>query len=140
VISSDDHVNRFAAENGMTYSQAFKVVDLKAIERDLMETFRAALAAGRSVVIDRTNMSQKTRRRFLSLVPATHECEAVVFELDPAVLQERLDRRAAETGKAIPPFVIEQMRKSYQPPTTEEGFTRVVFAAIEERPAALPGV
>jgi predicted kinase len=78
------------------------------------------------VVIDRTNMTAKGRKKYLDMVPKNYKKIAVVFNIPDDELQRRLKTRADETGKTIPSFVLENMLKSYQEPTLEE-FDKIIF-------------
>ena len=79
-----------------------------------------------SVIIDQTNMSSKSRRTKLEpFVKAGYTCVSLNFDVPMKTLQERLDKRAAETGKVIPPYVLTQMLSGYTPPTKAEGFTHI---------------
>lgn len=127
VISQDDLVEAYAKQHGLTYTEAFAKADLKAFERQVKQDFAQAIAENRSVILDRTNLSIKSRRAFRAMVPAHYTRIAVAFEIDPLVQEDRLDRRAAATGKMIPMRVIRQMRASYQRPSHEEGFDVIEY-------------
>ncbi|RYD62075.1 MAG: ATP-binding protein, partial [Verrucomicrobiaceae bacterium] len=98
VISQDDLVEKFAAENGMNYTQAFKSANLKDFERQVKQSFVEAIAAGRTIILDRTNLTAKGRRSFLYLIPAHYKKIALVWEVDPLVLEDRLEKRSLSTG------------------------------------------
>jgi predicted kinase len=123
VISSDDLLEAWGNERGLTYSEAFKQADMKSIERQMFAAFEAALLAEKCIIIDRTNMNVKSRNRFLSMVPRKYAKYAVVFTVSREELNKRLDQRP---GKIIPPFVVDSMLASYQEPTNAE-FDKVFF-------------
>lgn len=118
-ISQDDLVEEYAQKHGLTYSEAFKQADLKAFDREVRRRFEEAVKAGRNIILDRTNMTRKSRSFFIRTAK-DHKRIAVVFKSDPAVLDDRLERRARETGKHIPGHVVRQMLKSYQEPIIPE--------------------
>lgn len=126
VISSDDHVDRLAAERGQTYSEAFKdVADaaMKAMEEDVKD----AIAAGKFILWDQTNLNVKARKaKIKRLTDAGYTVHARVFELPEDFRKGLQAKRAKETGKDIPAFVIANMRKSYEAPTHEEGFENII--------------
>lgn len=126
VISSDDMVDAFAEANGLTYSQAWDKINHKEISRTLNARFAEAVGQRRDIVVDMTNMGQKRRKTWLAGVTPDYEKIAVDFQIDDKELQRRLDERAARTGKAIPPFVLKDMARRYDPPSREEGFDRIV--------------
>lgn len=127
VISSDDYIDALAANLGITYSDAFKKADMKEITRVLNNQFDEAIKRGDDIILDRTNMSAKTRRKYLSRMPRNYAKVAVVFNVGRELLDRRLADRAAATGKHIPKNVVDDMIKSYDEPTTSE-FDRVVQA------------
>lgn len=126
IHSLDDLIDQFAAENGMTYSQAWNKFDMKGGSKMLDENFLKAVAAKQDIIIDMTNMSEKSRKGKLKKLTEDYTKSAVVFVVPDNVLQERLKKRAEETGKSIPPFVVNQMARSYQAPTKAE-FDRITY-------------
>lgn len=128
IISSDDLIEDFARENQMTYSEAFHQVDMKAVDRMVRERFLRAISEGRDVLVDRTNMTVKSRNRFLSQLPKHYTRVGVVFEVPRDVLDARIAARAAATGKNIPASVVDHMISTYQEPTASEFSTVIVRA------------
>jgi predicted kinase len=120
VISSDDAIEELAQAQGKTYSETFKTVDFKQIERDMATKMQDAIAQGKDILIDRTNMSRKSRSKWLALIPKTYTKKAVVFRVDRAALQHRLDDRAAKTGKRISGDVVDSMLASFEMPASQE--------------------
>jgi predicted kinase len=120
VVSSDNIIEETAMVRGLTYSEAWNVVDQKWIGRQVNDDFARAIAEGGDIIIDRTSMSKKSRRSWLSRVPKSYQTVAVVFRLDRAILQERLDRRARETGKIIPLQAVDDMLARFEEPDLEE--------------------
>lgn len=129
VISSDDIIEEIAAEQGKTYSEVFSEA-IKVSDKMARERFQAAVRERKDIVLDRTNMSVKSRASFLAGLPKDYRKRAIVFEVSEAVLNERLEKRNA-TGKVIPKSVIESMRASYQTPTDAEGFDTIEFVRSE---------
>lgn len=119
-ISSDDIVDEYAANHGMTYSEAFQAT-VDTADKMVRDRFRAAVAERKNIILDRTNMSKKSRNRFLSNVSKDYRRKAVVFDIDDAVRHERVVARAAATGKHIPYAVVVDMRKQFEEPTTVDG-------------------
>lgn len=120
VVSSDANIEESAMLRGITYSEAWNIVDQKWIARQTNEDFARAIEEDSDIILDRTNMSKKSRRSFLSRLPKTYTKVAVVFRLPRERLQEQLDRRAAETGKFIPPQAIDDMLSRFEEPDLEE--------------------
>jgi predicted kinase len=120
VISQDDLVDAYAEERGLTYSEAFKQAPLKAFAKTVRANFIASIDRKESIMLDRTNLSRKSRAEFLNLVTGDYKKIAIVFTIHPIVLEDRLERRGKATGKVIPHFVIANMRKSFEAPTSAE--------------------
>lgn len=119
-ISSDDLIDAYAAERGLTYSQAHREIDMNALDKQCMAALRVAVARGEDVIIDRTNMRKKPRNRFLSHVSKRYTRVSVLFAVDCEDLRVRLIERQKKTGKHVPFKVAQEMLATYQPPTLED--------------------
>lgn len=126
-VSTDDMIEEYAAEKGLTYSEAWNKVDMKSFNTRFKYAIKAAVEAGQDIIIDRTNMGVKSRRELMKHVTEDYTVHAVVFVVTDAVLKERLKTRAEKTGKVIPEFVLKNMANNYVAPTREEGFTSVTY-------------
>ena len=120
VLSTDDLIEDYAISNGINYNEAFGLIDFSELEKKMFSNMRDAFANSCNVIVDRTNMSVKSRRRFLSNVPKNYNKIAVVFDIEPSLLFQRLNKRAKETGKNIPEKNVMSMIGNYQEPTLEE--------------------
>jgi tRNA uridine 5-carbamoylmethylation protein Kti12 len=125
IFSSDDAIHALAASQGQTYDEAFRDVDFKSIERNLKAEFQDAIRDRRDIIIDRTNLSMKSRRKFLASIPKDYEKVAVVFNVGRELLDRRLADRKAATGMSVPKDVVDDMIKRYEEPTRGEGFDRI---------------
>lgn len=120
VHGTDVIIDNLAKEQGKTYNDIFKTVIEAATNmfwRGL--EFRASL--GVDIIVDRTNMSIKSRSRVMQILRKNqYEITAVVFPVPEAEeWQRRLNSRE---GKWIPPHVLNSMKNSYEDPTHIEGF------------------
>lgn len=123
IVSSDAFVEARAAALGATYNDVWADC-IKEAEAEMWDAFGEAYRARRNIVVDRTNMTVKSRRRFLATMsPSAYYRVAVVFEVPEEV---RLQRATQRAGKVIGAPIIERMREFYQPPTLAEGFDAVV--------------
>lgn len=125
ICSTDDLIEEYASANGMTYSEAFGKVNFKDLNARFRNRFRQAINAGKDVIVDRTNMSVKSRKEYLKNIPDSYEKVAVVFVVPDPELKRRLAAREAATGKGIPEQVINDMAARYVAPSREE-FDRIV--------------
>ncbi len=88
---------------------------------------RTALAAGKCVVFDATNMHRKGRKDFIKLARENGaKVVAQVFECDKATLLARNAKRGLEGGRNVSEKVIDDMLGRYQRPDKTE-FDEIVF-------------
>lgn len=91
----------------------------------------AALAHGRSVVIDNTNPSAAVRAPLITLARANGaEVVGYLFRTEAA---DALRRNRAREGRArVPDVAIFATRKKLEPPTYAEGFDRLFDVTLDE--------
>ena len=111
------------------------------VSKDLMKSARdknarqariitAALAAGRSIVVDNTNVSRAVRAPLVTLGRAGG-AELVAYFF-PAPVADCLARNRARTGRArVPDVAIHSLARSLEPPTAAEGFDRIYRVVLE---------
>lgn len=88
---------------------------------------RKALAEGKSVVFDATNMYQKARKDFINMARGSGaKVIAQVFECDKPTLIARNAKRGAEGGRNVSEAIIDNFLGKYQRPEKPE-FDEVVF-------------
>lgn len=123
VASTDDIIENIADQYGFTYDEAFKDV-VGFAEKVMWRELEMAAQDGDPIYIDRTNMSVKSRKRFIDFLrPYGYRFDAVVFpNPDPAEWERRLNSRP---GKTIPENIIRNMVSSFRMPTQEEGFVNI---------------
>lgn len=129
--SSDDHIDAYAEEVGKTYAEVFKEYSKTAIQ--LADAgLKTALENKQSVLWDQTNMSRKKRKKILDRFPVEYRRECICV-LPPYndTQKEELDRRLkSRPGKDIPDFVMKSMLDSFDLPSVNEGFNRVMYFDI----------
>lgn len=124
VLSTDDFVERRAAEQGKTYNDVWAETVGEA-EKVMWTQFREATEAGKDIIVDRTNLTVKVRNRYLSKLPDGYTKIAVLFMVDDDTLDRRL---ASRPGKVIPAASIENMRRYMVLPSPSEGFDVIVMS------------
>ena len=122
IVSTDDILDQTAAARGTTYNDVFKD-NIKFATQLADQRAKDAFAAGKDVIWDQTNLTPKSRKPKLALVPDSYEKIAVLF-LTPedAEWQRRLDSRP---GKSIPQNILMGMKSSMVFPDPSEGFDRI---------------
>lgn len=117
IISSDEIIEKLAETFDETYSTIWHAISHGDIERSLNGKLRAAVGRRENIIIDRTNMSCRSRRKLLTMVPECYTKKAVVFLADRAVLLNRIKNRA---GKIIDEAVLDATLALYDAPTIDE--------------------
>ena len=126
VISRDEIVMEVFGSRD--YNLAFKEVDHKEVDRLLALRLKAANDSKTNVIVDMTNMVVKRRMSTLKNFDDNFSRVAVVFPiLSEEEYTKRNHDRNVNENKWIPPFVIKSMVDSYQEPTLEEGYDRIII-------------
>lgn len=125
IVSSDDEIEKYAKEQGLTYSDVFDSY-VKTATGLMNKKFKDAVAANQNIIWDQTNMTSKKRKGILQQIPRGYKKIAVVFQISEQELEARLAKREQEEGKHIPKHVIYSMAKSFEMPTTAEGFDQII--------------
>lgn len=114
VISRDNLVEEYAQKHGITYDEAWKAEDFDAV---VDKQIRSTISEKRSVVIDKTHMGPKSRRRSLAPFPKSYAKTAVVITEDFDTIVER---SIARVGKTITDRVLRDMTLRFRPPTYDD--------------------
>jgi predicted kinase len=125
VISRDEIVMEVAGTRD--YNKAFEIVDQKLVDRILSERLSEANSTKTSTIIDMTNMTVKRRSKTLRYFEYDFNKVAIVFPiLSDEEYQNRNISRNSKENKWIPPTVIKSMIDSYQEPTSDEGYDKII--------------
>lgn len=125
VASTDFGIEAYAKANGITYSEAFKEANFKKINSEMKASIDRWVKAKQSFLWDQTNVIRSARGKKLRMIPADFFKVAVSMEVPEKVLFERLDKRAADTGKHIDRAVVGRFFKQYETPLKSEGFDAI---------------
>jgi len=123
MASTDDTIETVSRLYDMTYDQGFK--NLIAFAESVMwNDLRQAAEEGIKIYIDRTNLTVRSRKKFIDFLRQYgYTFEAIVFPTpDETEWRRRLDSRR---GKTIPENVLKGMRDGYEVPTLSEGFDKI---------------
>ena len=126
VISRDDLVLEvYGSDN---YSEAFKNVDQKEVDRTLDLRLKDSNLNKENVIVDMTNLTTKRRKQTLRYFSDDYYKEVVVFPiLDKDEYSYRNKERNERENKWIPPFIITSMLESYIIPNLDEGFDKITI-------------
>lgn len=109
------------------YQEAFKNVNQKDVDRELVAKMQNANKNKQNVVINMTNMTRKRRSYNLSFFGKDFTKVAVVFPIfSNDEYKRRNEKRFKEENKFIPDHVLRNMIDSYHPVTRQEGFNRII--------------
>lgn len=127
-ISTDNIIEFMGSLFGFTYDQIFSD-SIKLADKIMWKRLEWNAERSNDVVIDRTNLTAKSRKKFIDyLKPYGYEFEAVVFPLPGTIEfseEEWFRRLDSRQGKTIPNAVLASMVNSAQMPSEEEGFTKI---------------
>lgn len=118
-ISRDALIMESGIQNGVSnYNEAWNLADQKEMDKKLMTEAARAFKLEDNIIIDMTNLSKKSRRKWLTLAQqhkfSTH---AYVFATDVKTCKER---RNQDTNKYVPSSAIENMAKRFTFPLKNE--------------------
>lgn len=128
--STDMIIENVSRDHGMTYNEGFKDL-IGFAEKIMWRRITLALMHQQDFVIDRTNLTAKSRAKFIQKLKLhRYEIECVVFpEVGSEALSKEEWKRRLESrpGKTIPQEALDRMVNSYEIPLMSEGFTRITF-------------
>jgi predicted kinase len=125
VVSTDEFVEDYAKECGLTYSEVFDDYMPTAVKLMADKVVRAR-EAGRDIIWDQTSTSVATRAKKIRMLPDYYKI-AVVIRTPPS--SELMKRLASRKGKNIPWEVVSNMAQQLEaePPSEEEGFDEIWY-------------
>lgn len=123
VISSDNIIERKAAERGLTYSDVFQD-EVKAATAEMNDNLKTAISQRKNIIWDQTNLTAKTRKSKLAVFPEDYEKIAVFFNTPNESEWHR--RLSSRPGKTIPMNVLIGMKSQLEKPSLDEGFIKIL--------------
>jgi predicted kinase len=118
VISRDDLVMEFGGD--VSYSVNWAKVDQEAIDKELIRRKQEAIAAGKSIVLDLTHCSPKSRRQSFGQLTPSYKRKAVVFFSPLSLLIERNEKRSREENKSLKNEVVYRFVQGFTSPLLHE--------------------
>ena len=125
VISRDEIV--MEVYGSRNYTEAFKSVDQKEVDKVLTQRFLDANKEKKNVIVDMTHMASKRRKQNLNYFTDDYYKLGVIFPiLTDEEYEKRNQKRIEEENKDLPMGIVKSMISSYQPITSDEGFNKVI--------------
>jgi predicted kinase len=125
VISRDEIV--MEVYGSRNYTEAFKSVDQKEVDKVLAQRFLDANKEKKNVIVDMTHMASKRRKQNLNYFTDDYYKLGVIFPiLSDDEYERRNKKRIEEENKDLPMKIVKSMISSYQPITPDEGFNKVI--------------
>lgn len=135
VVSTNDHVDAVAAENGDTYTRTFSREVFVEGQTRMRERIVDAADKGLVIIFDQMNLYERSRAYNLSLLPASYRVICLHVQMpDEATWRDRLKARAPH--KVIPEEKIQKWLEEFKVPEEDEGFHKIVQIG----PFTAPGV
>lgn len=126
VASSDDYLQQKSIEDGITYDEAYPVY-IKEAEKEYKKKLQDMLDSGQNIIVDRTNLTAKSRAKILNKVPDGYTKTVIQFEITEDEHNNRLTNRV---GKTLSPRIIQQMKDFYVEPSFEEKIDVIMVVDI----------
>lgn len=123
VLSTDNIIEILALAQKKTYSEIFPDAINYATEQYFLD-MKAYIFDRNNFVVDRTNLTKKSRSKILSQLSKNYYKIAIVFTCDDEELDRRLQSRP---DKIIPKQVISNMKAYYEKPSEDEGFNEIIY-------------
>lgn len=122
-ISTDKHVEAYAASVGFTYDKVFHDIMPKCVALMTTDVIRARIR-GLDIIWDQTSVTIASRKKKFKMLPE-YDATAVVIRTPPTdILMQRL---ASRPGKTIPWEVVSSMINQWEEPTLDEGFKEILI-------------
>jgi len=119
VISTDKYIEELHPDK--SYDEIYSLLkdeDFKEIDKKLNKEFIKAVRSDKNIIIDRTNMSKKSRRRW-NVSKKKYEVKIVCFLIEEKELKKRNEKRKKE-GKTISDETMFMMSKRLSVPGYDE--------------------
>ena len=108
------------------YNKAWDDVNHKEVDRILNKRIDNSILNNESVVIDMTNLTKKRRKGFINRFNDYYKVGILFDILSSDEIKSRNEKRNNEESKYINESIINTMISSYQTPTKEEGFDKII--------------
>ena len=129
VYSTDAFIEKAAKQFDSTYNEMFSD-NIKAATASMNEMLDVAMSSGMNVIWDQTNLSVKKRVSIINKMKSAGykvECECFMPPETPADFSAWKGRLNNRPGKTIPKNILDSMQETFVYPSTDEGFSNIIF-------------
>lgn len=127
IASSDDVIEKVSNKYGFTYSETFKDL-IKFAQKVFEHNIQSAINLNKNIIIDRTNLNPKTRKKFIDLFKNTNRYKIVGVFFETPNLAEWNKRLNSRKGKFISQSILNSMVDNLVCPSLDEGFDEIINA------------
>lgn len=139
-LSTDYFLEEIAKEKNITYNKAWKDYG-KDAEKKFTALLKSSINKGDTLIWDQTNVVKSARiKKIKPLIEKGYVVIALTFEIPEDEWKKRIEKREKEGGKVIPQFVINNMKKTYERPDYDEGFSEIFIINEKSEANLLPTV
>ena len=118
VISRDDLIMEFGGD--LNYSANWASADQDAIDKELLARKKAAVTSGKSIIMDLTHCSPRSRRQSFGQLPSSYKRNLIVFFSPLSLLLERNERRGNDENKFLKEEIIYRFVQGFTSPLLNE--------------------
>jgi len=126
VASSDNYIEEKCKQDGITYDEGFSKY-IKEADKNYKKDLITLLENGQDIIVDRTNLSDKSRAKILNRVPEGYTKTIVMFDISEEEHNKRLNERS---GKTLPDKVLQSMKDNYVEPSFNEKIDAIITVDI----------
>lgn len=126
IISSDAYIEARSENEGITYNEGFNIY-IKDANKHVDDFLKYAIENNKDLIIDRTNLTKKGRKKYIDLLRASGNYEIIGIYFPSPTKDEFERRRNSRPEKVIDSEIIKKMKESMELPDYDDGFDILWF-------------
>lgn len=131
VVSFDDRLHYYQVKYDLSYAEAFTIFGKQGYE-DVDKDFLKYIDKKTNIIFDMTNLTVDGRKERISVAnDSGYALVAVDFDWTIDLIKVRNEERKMQYGKEIPEYVIDDMIRRYESPSSNEGFSCIIHVRSE---------
>jgi len=138
IISRDNEVllygkEKYGLANTSKIFEKLTEEENKKIDANLLKKFHMAVKSNKNIIVDMTNTSKKSRRKWVNGVRKNYKKEAILFQIEESKRKEQLEKREGKDSKLLKnKDYTEKLLKTFTYPTLEE-FDEIKIKQSEQK-------